>query len=196
MTTHDAKRGTILVVSGPSGVGKTTVCNRLMATGRFVRSISCTTRAPRGGERDGVNYHYVDVAEFERRRERGEFLEWARVHERDYYGTPARFVLDALQAGTHVLLDIDVQGAAQLRLAGYPLLTVFLHPPSLEVLRERLVGRRDTSPEEMERRLRIATGELAQADRYDLQVVNDDLERVVQTIMSCLDGVGSSPSGA
>jgi guanylate kinase len=183
-----APRGNIIVLSGPAGVGKSTVRDRLMRTGRFVRSISCTTRAPRGRERDGVDYFYVDEPEFLRRREAGEFLEWARVHQSHYYGTPKAFVLDSLAAGKHVLLDIDVQGAAQLRLQGHPLVTVFLLPPSFELLRQRLEKRGDTSPEEIERRLNTARAELAQTDRYDLQVVNDDLEQVVAQILRCLEG--------
>lgn len=189
------RRGCIIVLSGPSGVGKSTVRDRLMKTGRFVSSISCTTRPPRGAERDGVNYFFVDEEEFLRRRDAGELLEWARVHQSHYYGTPRLFVMDALAQGKHVLLDIDVQGAAQLRLKGYPLLTVFLRPPSLELLRERLEKRGDTPPAEIERRLTTARAELAQADKYDLQVVNDDLEEVVGTILESLDAHGDAPVG-
>jgi guanylate kinase len=182
------RRGSIIVVSGPAGVGKTTVCRRLLETGRFVLSVSATTRAPRGQEREGVDYFFVTRAEFEARIERGEFLEWARVHETNYYGTPRAFVLDHLAAGRHVLLNIDVQGAAQLKQQGLRLVTVFLLPPSIDALRERLVKRRDTAPDEIERRLRIAEREVAASERlYDLRVVNDDVDRVVAAILAHLD---------
>jgi guanylate kinase len=190
-----SRRGCIIVLSGPAGVGKSTVRERLMKTGRFVSSISCTTRKPRGVEREGVNYYFLDEAEFLRRVGDGEFLEWARVHQSHYYGTPRLFVMDSLAQGKHVLLDIDVQGAAQLRLKGYPLLTVFLRPPSFELLRERLERRGDTPPAEIERRLTTARTELAQADKYDLQVVNDDVEAVVRTILEALDARGDAPVG-
>jgi guanylate kinase len=187
MSSSSSAGARIVIVSGPSGVGKSTVRNRLMLNGRFKRSISCTTRPPRGKEQEGVDYFFVTVPEFERRRDAGEFLEWARVHDVHYYGTPCQPVFEWLGQGMHVLLDIDVQGAAQLRERGYPLLTVFLLPPSFELLRQRLENRRDTPPAEIERRLQTARIELAQADKYDLQVVNDDLEQVAQRILSALE---------
>lgn len=181
-------RGSIIVVSGPAGVGKTTVCKRLLDTGRFILSVSATTRAPRGQEREGVDYFFVEKAEFEARIARGEFLEWARVHETNYYGTPRRFVQDHLAAGRHVLLNIDVQGAAQLKQQGLPLVTVFLLPPSIDALRQRLDKRKDTAPDEIERRLRIAEREIAASERlYDLRIVNDDVDEAVAAILAHLD---------
>lgn len=180
-------QGTILVVSGPSGVGKSTVCRRLLENDRYVMSISATTRAPRGDEIDGVNYHFLSRDDFERRRDAGEFLEWAPVHSA-LYGTLAAPVLAELAAGRHVLMDIDVQGAAQLREKGLPVRSVFVDPPSLEELRERLEGRADTSPEAIARRLEKAKEELKEAWRYDLRVVNDDIDRCVAGIRAFLEG--------
>jgi guanylate kinase len=142
----------VVVVSGPSGVGKTTVCERLLDGGDVFRSVSATTRERRGEEQDGRDYFFLSQDEFERRIAAGEFLEWAKVHGKSYYGTLAAPVRDALAAGQHVLLNIDVQGAAKLREDhGLPLVTVFLLPPPDESSpAERMAGIRTLleSPDE------------------------------------------------
>lgn len=176
----------LLIVSAPSGAGKTTLCDRLLAEfPSMAYSVSCTTRAPRAGEVDGEDYHFLSEAEFRRRLDAGDFLEHATVHGH-LYGTPRSLVEGALRAGRDVLMDIDVQGAAQIRDAarrappedpvrrGY--VDVFIAPPSLAVLRQRLVGRGTDAPEVVERRLRKAEAEMARSGDYMHVVVNDDLE--------------------
>lgn len=178
--------GRVLVVSGPSGVGKSTVCGRLLEAGDVTLSISATTRSPRGNEQQGVHYDFVSVSEFRRRIEAGEFVEWAQVHGETYYGTPLRPVEEALSGGRHVLLDIDVQGEQILRGKGLPVVSVLLKPPSMEELRRRLEARGDTDPAQIERRLRHAQAELEHAARYDLMVTNHDLERTIATVRAFL----------
>jgi guanylate kinase len=182
--------GRILIVSGPSGVGKSSVCERLLAAGNLEISVSATTRAPRGDEQEGVAYHFLSVAEFQRRIEAGEFLEWAQVHGSTYYGTLAAPVEEALKAGRHVLLDIDVQGAEILRSKGLGVTSLLLMPPSLEELRRRLEGRGDTDADDIERRLQHAECELAEAHKYDLALVNEGLDRTVATVRAYL-GLGA-----
>jgi len=177
-------RPLLLVVSAPSGAGKTTLCDRLLAERpTMAYSVSCTTRAPRGAEKHGTDYHFLSEAEFERRVAAGEFLEFAVVHGHRY-GTLRRAVEDALAAGRDVLMDIDVQGAAQIRRAAFavngPLrrayVDVFITPPSLEALEERLRNRGEDSPETIARRLQNARGEMARAGEYQYLVINDRLD--------------------
>jgi len=180
------KRGKLLVLSGPSGCGKGTVLRALME-GRsdMVFSVSATTRAPRPGEVDGREYYFVSRERFMEMVERGELLEHAEFVG-NCYGTPKAPVLTQLEAGRHVLLDIEVQGAAQVKKAMPEAVLVFLAPPSLEVLEKRLRGRGTESEEKIRQRLETAKIELQQKDRYDYVVINDDPDRAAQELMRIL----------
>ncbi len=173
-----------MVVVGPSGCGKTTVTRQAMARNSALRfSVSCTTRPPRPGERDGVDYHFVDEGHFEQRLERGEFLEHAQVHG-NYYGTLKGPVRMAVDAGEVVLLDIDVQGARQVRAAGVDGVFVFMLPPSVEELERRLRGRATDSEAVIMGRLGVAREEMAEASEYDYLVVNENVEQAVEEFLA------------
>jgi guanylate kinase len=179
--------GFLLVISGPSGAGKGTLVDRLVALRpECVFSVSATTRPRREGESDGVQYEFVNREEFERRRSAGLFLEWAEVHGH-LYATPARFVDEGVRAGRVVVLDVDVQGGASVRRARGDAVSVFVHPPSIDALRQRLLGRHTDPPEVVERRLRNAPGELSQYREYDYLVMNDDLEQAVARLVAIVD---------
>jgi guanylate kinase len=168
--------GGVFVVSAPSGAGKTTLCGRLVAgLGGLVFSVSVTTRSPREGERQGVDYHFVTHEEFESRRRDGEFLEWAVV-DGQLYGTSAAMVRGAIAQGTDVLLDIDTQGAASVRRLLPEAVLVFIMPPGQRELRERLTRRGTEAPDALARRLALARGEIEKWPLYDYVVVNDDLD--------------------
>lgn len=185
-------RGRLIVLSGPSGVGKDTVLHALFAMDPQLRySVSYTTRPPRPGEVDGVSYSFVDVPTFEGMIAAGELLEWARVHG-NLYGTSLRRVREHLARGEDVVLKIDVQGAAQLRGRLDEAIFIFLLPPSLEELRERLRSRESESDESLAQRDADAVRELDEAERYDHQVVNDQVERAAREI---LDIVAASRDG-
>ena len=182
-----APGGFLLVLSGPSGAGKGTLVDRLVAVRQeCIFSISATTRPRRANEQDGVQYEFVSREEFERRRSAGLFLEWAEVHGH-FYATPSRFVDEGVRSGRIVVLDVDVQGGASVRRARPEAVSVFIYPPSIEALRKRLLGRSTDQPDVVERRLRNAPGELKQYREYDYLVVNDDLEQAVAHLVSIVD---------
>ena len=178
-------KGFLLILSAPSGTGKSTICQKLLQRRREVKySISCTTRAPRPGERHGKHYFFLTTEEFKRKIQRNEFLEWAVVHDQ-YYGTPRAFIEDAIGEGVCVVLAIDVQGAAAIRRKISDSVSIFIAPPSLESLKKRLAARHDAS-DSVAKRLANSRGELAQAKTYDYFVVNDDLGSAVSQVDSIL----------
>jgi len=175
----------LVVVSGPSGVGKTTVCAHLLERPGFERVITATTRSPRGAEKPGVDYVFLGAPEFDRWVKEGRFLEWAEVHGKRY-GSPRAPAQAILSRGHHAVLNIDVQGARSVRTAGLPAFLVFLLPPSQEELERRLRGRGTESEEAVGRRMAAAREEMALRDEFDLQVVNDDSRRAAEAIAAAL----------
>lgn len=176
-----------IILSSPSGAGKTTIAKELLRRRSDVGySVSCTTRAPRPNEVAGRDYYFLSRAEFLKRREEGAFAESAEVHG-NLYGTLRSEVERVLRLGKHVLMDIDVQGAAQFKRAFPEAVTIFVLPPSAEVLMGRLRGRHTETPEQLIRRLQSALQELQAVDAYEYVVVNDDLELAVQRVSSIID---------
>ncbi len=178
-------RSRLVVLAGPTAVGKGTVAAHIKAHHPEIHlSVSATTRAPRPGETHGEHYLFVDDAEFDRLVQQGELLEHATVHNRFRYGTPRRPIEEALAAGKTVLLEIDLQGARQVRAAAPSAALVFLLPPSWDELVERLVGRGTEGAEERARRLRTAGAELAAQHEFDFRVVNDEVERAAAEVIA------------
>ena len=180
MTSSELK-GSVLLISGPSGCGKSTICKQLLEDDQVVFSVSATTRTPRPGEVDGQHYHFLSVDEFKARIEAGDFVEHAEVHG-NMYGTLRAPMREAIAAGKTYLVEIDVQGALQLKALEVDGIYVFVAPPSFEVLRQRLSGRGTETPEVLERRLKKAEDEYRERVKYDHIVVNDDLDRAVTEI--------------
>lgn len=176
----------LFVISGPSGAGKGTLVARVRdRVPGLGLTVSATTRQPRAGEIDGVNYYFLTDEEFSRRVDEGQFVEWAQVHAHRY-GTLVSEVESKLADGHSLILEIDVQGALNVKRRFPDAVLVFVEPPSLEVLRERLVGRGTETPESVELRLANAEHELSLADRYDVRIVNDDLEEATVALADVL----------
>jgi len=182
------RRGALVVVSAPSGAGKTTLCHEVRPlVPNLFYSISCTTRSPRPGEADGVDFHFVSEPEFVAMRERDEFAEWAVVHGH-LYGTPAPPLESALSRGEDVLLDIDTQGARHLRKRYPEGVTVFIMAPSLADLEARLRERKSDAPGEIARRLVQARAEMAQWREYDYLIINKDVKEAVERLATIIQG--------
>jgi guanylate kinase len=177
----------LVVLAGPTAVGKGTVSTYIRENHPEVRlSVSATTRAPRPGETEGVSYYFVDDEGFDRMISAGEFLEWAVVHNRSRYGTPRPPIDEALASGKSVLLEIDIQGARQVKAAMPEAVLVFLLPPTWEELVRRLIGRGTESLEEQERRLTTAKVELAAQDEFDHRVVNSDVQAAAAEVVELM----------
>ena len=181
------KKGKLFVISGPSGAGKSTVIGLMMEGRNDVGfSVSVTTRAPRPGEQDGVDYYFVTKERYEELVKGGELLEHA-YFAGNGYGTPRKPVLDKLNEGINVILDIEVQGAAQVKSAMEEAVTIFLMPPTLEELERRLRGRGTETEEKILQRLETARRELPLAENYDYRIINDDPERAAHELAAIMD---------
>ena len=193
----EVRPGKLVVISGPSGVGKTTLLKRLLADlPALVPSVSATTRPPRTGERDGVDYHFLQLEEFEQRRSAGEFLECCRVYGRQHwYGTLVSEVAPRLAAGAWVVLEIDVEGTLSI-LERYPeAITIFVEPSRPDQLLERLRGRGTESEDAMARRLEVARRELLEAHRYRHRIVNENVDTALEAIKNVLHDAGFPRGG-
>jgi len=191
---NNRRQGTLFIISAPSGAGKTTLCNIMRQRFPGLRySISSTTRPPRTTETEGVDYFFITQTQFEEGITQGRWAEWAKVHDH-YYGTRADVLNQALAAGHDLLLDIDVQGARQLMRRFPQAVTIFIRPPSLAALRQRLEQRASDSAAAIAKRLKNAQTEMAGQSFYRHVVVNDDLERAVEELATIIEDHVQAPS--
>ena len=185
------KKGSLLVISGPSGVGKGTVVKALLEKhDNIALSISCTTRAPREGEIDGKHYYFITKEKFEQMIAEGAFLEYA-ANFSNYYGTPLDKVQEKLNAGQDIILEIDVKGALNVKKKVPEAALVFVLPPSLEVLKARLIGRGTETPEQIEKRFAEAEHEIEIGEQYDYRIVNNTIAQAVDDIIGIINKLHS-----
>ena len=176
------RKGLLLVVSGPSGAGKGTICKALLNKNDKIKlSVSATTRKPRNGEVHGVNYFFIEKEEFTKMVENGEFLEHAQIYD-NFYGTPKAAIIECLEKGQDVILEIEMQGARQIKEVYPEGVFIFVLPPSLEELKSRIVGRGTETQEEIENRCSCAFEEINQIVNYDYFIVNEDIEKSVNDV--------------
>ncbi len=181
------KKGLLFVISGPSGVGKGTICKKLLERRREIKlSVSVTTRAPRPGEVEGVNYFFRSEEQFQAMIERDEFLEYMCVFGKNHYGTPKAYVAEQMAKGNDVILEIDVKGALKVKKRCPNAVMIFIAPPSMEALKKRLIGRGTETKEAVERRFAEAVKEMAKVSEYDYVVVNDSLDKAVRDTESII----------
>ena len=192
---NNSRLGNLFVISGPSGAGKGTLLSKVIERipDAWV-SVSATTRNPRPGEEEGVHYYFLDKDHFLELVNHDGFLEWAKVHD-NYYGTLKESVLEHMKAGEQVILEIDVQGALQVRNVIPEAHLVFIEPPSLEELERRLRSRGTESDDVISSRMKTAEVELAQKMEYDIQVVNDDLEQAVNELTAVINSFANDTKG-
>lgn len=180
------KRGLLLVVSGPSGTGKGTICKKMVGMNDAIKlSVSATTRQPRLGEKEGISYYFKTREEFEKMVENGEFLEHAMIYD-NYYGTPKQAIVDQLDAGVDVILEIEMQGARQIREVCPDAVFVFILPPSLDELKHRIVGRGTETKEQIEKRFNSAYNEIKLLGDYDYFIFNNIVDKSAEEIFEII----------
>lgn len=181
------KKGKFIVISGPSGVGKGTICDKLIKELDAWYSVSMTTRDMREGEVDGINYYFISKEEFKKRIDEGKLLEY-NIYNGNYYGTPKDKVLEKLEEGKNVFLEIEVNGARNIKKIFSDALLIYIAPPSMEELRKRLINRGTEDIDTINNRLKIAENELKQINFYDYVVVNDDLDKAINEVRNIILG--------
>ncbi|MCT8976885.1 guanylate kinase [Clostridium sp. CX1] len=179
------KKGLLIVISGPSGAGKGTICKALLEQNDFWLSVSSTTRQPRKGEIEGTNYYFLSREQFEDRIAKEDFLEYAEVYG-NYYGTPKSKALEAIEKGQDVVLEIDIQGALKVKDTYPEGVFIFILPPSMEELKKRIINRGSETPESLMTRFKSAYKEINYISKYNYAVVNDTVEEAVQKIESII----------